>query len=47
MGASGRHELSSVHSHAALLGWVSMGLTALLASVLMFCWIVATTRKGA
>jgi len=30
MGASGRHELFSVHSHAALLGWVSMGLTALL-----------------
>ena len=30
MGASGRHELFSVNSHAALLGWVSMGLTALL-----------------
>lgn len=100
MGASGRHELFSVHSHAALLGWVTMGLTALLyrsfpnaarsrlalwhfylyqlavpvmllavaalvmgrkeaepvaglasvavlVSVLMFCWIVATTREGA
>jgi L-asparagine transporter-like permease len=100
MGASGRHELFSVHSHAALLGWVSMGLTALvyrclpsaarsglaqwhfylyqlavpamlvavaalvmgrkeaepvaglasvtvLVSVLLFCWIVLTTRRGA
>jgi len=100
MGASGRHELFSVHSHAALLGWASMGLTALLyrsfpdaarsrlapwhfylyqlavpamlvavaalvtgrkeaepvaglasaaliVSVLLFCWIVLTTRKGA
>jgi L-asparagine transporter-like permease len=100
MGASGRHELFSIHSHAALLGWVSMGLTALLyrcfpdaarsrlapwhfylyqlavpamlvavaalvtgrkeaepvaglasaavlVSVLLFCWIVLTTRRGA
>lgn len=30
MGASGRHGLSSVHTHISLLGWASMGLTGLL-----------------
>lgn len=30
MGASGRHVLSTVHSHISLLGWTSMGLTGLL-----------------
>lgn len=27
LGASGERALASVHSHAALLGWVSMALT--------------------
>ena len=30
MGASGNHELFTVHAHINLLGWASMGLTGLL-----------------